>query len=101
MDPSHSVDAGCQTKNSKTNERNLLKSVKYCFYLAVQPFSYARDTTLPARDEEADAREGVATLYAHRVLGSEPLRLRTHRHSSRSRPLKSAVVEYQAPSVAV
>ena len=37
----------------------------------------------------------------HQVLGSERLRLRTHRLCGRSRPLKSAVVEYQAPSVAV
>ena len=37
----------------------------------------------------------------HRVLGSEPRGLRTHRRCGRSRPLRSAVVEYQAPSVAV
>ena len=43
----------------------------------------------------------VATLAVHRVSGSEPVSLRTHRHRDRSRPLKSAVVEYQAPSVAV
>ena len=37
----------------------------------------------------------------HRVSGSEPLRLRTHKLCSRLQPLRSAVVEYQAPSVAV
>ena len=42
----------------------------------------------------------VDTLPVHRVSGSEPLRLRTHRHCGRSRPLRSAVVEYQLPSVA-
>ena len=36
----------------------------------------------------------------HRVLSSEPRGLRTHRRSGRSRPLRSTVVEYQAPSVA-
>ena len=36
-----------------------------------------------------------------RVLGSEPLCLRTHRLCGRSRPLRNAVVVYQAPSVAV
>ena len=43
----------------------------------------------------------VATLPVRRVLGSEPLSLRTHIHRGRSRPLRSAVVEDQAPSVAV
>ena len=38
---------------------------------------------------------------AHKVLGSEPLRLRTHRLCGQSRPLRSTVVEYQAPSVVV
>ena len=33
-----------------------------------------------------------------RVSGSEPLSLRTHRRRGRSRPLRSAVVEYQTPS---
>ena len=37
----------------------------------------------------------------HRVSGSEPRRLRTHRLSGRSRPPRSTVVEYQAPSIAV
>ena len=41
------------------------------------------------------------TLPVRRVSGSEPLSLRTHRHRGRSRPLRSAVVEDQAPSVAV
>ena len=54
-----------------------------------------------ARHEEAVAREGGRYTPVRRVLGSEPLRLRTHRHCDRSRPLRSAVVEYQAPSVAV
>ena len=54
-----------------------------------------------ARHEEAVAREGGCYALARRVLGSEPLSLRTHRHRGRSRPLRSAVVEYQAPSVAV
>ena len=36
-----------------------------------------------------------------RVSGSEPLGLRAHRRRGRSRPLRSAIVEYQAPSVAV
>ena len=34
-----------------------------------------------------------------RVSGSEPLRFRTHRHCGRSRPLRSTVVEYQAPTL--
>ena len=54
-----------------------------------------------ARHEEAVAREGDRYAPVRRVLGSEPLSLRTHRHRGRSRPLRSAVVEYQAPSVAV
>ena len=51
--------------------------------------------------EEAVARERGRYAPVRRVLGSEPLSLRTHRHRGRSRPLKNAVVEYQAPSVAV
>ena len=54
-----------------------------------------------ARYGEAVAREGGCYASVRRVLGSEPLSLRTHRHRGRSRPLRSAVVEYQAPSVAV
>ena len=54
-----------------------------------------------ARHEEAVAREGGRYAPVRRVLGSEPLSLRTHRHRGRSRPLRSAVVEDQAPSVAV
>ena len=50
---------------------------------------------------EAVAREGGRYDPVRRVSGSEPLGLRTHRHRGRSRPLRSAVVEYQAPSVAV
>ena len=53
------------------------------------------------RHEEAVAREGGRYAPARRVLCSEPLSLRTHRHRGRSRPLRSAVVEYQAPSVEV
>ena len=45
--------------------------------------------------------EGGRYATVRRVLGSEPLSLRTHRYRGRSRPLRSAVVEYQAPSVAV
>ena len=54
-----------------------------------------------ARHEEAVAREGGRYAHVCRVSGSEPLSLRTHRHRGRSRPLRSAVVEKQAPSVAV
>ena len=51
---------------------------------------------------EADAWGGSRHAPVHRVSGSEPRGLRTqHRCSGRSRPLRSAVVEYQAPSVAV
>ena len=53
------------------------------------------------RHVEAVAREGGRYLPVRRVLGLEPLSLRTHRHRGRSRPLGSAVVEDQAPSVAV
>ena len=53
------------------------------------------------RHEEAVARKGGRYAPVRRVLGSEPLSLRTHRHRGRSRPFRSAVVEYQAPSVAV
>ena len=53
------------------------------------------------RHEEAVARKGGRYAPLRRVSGSEPLSLRTHRHRGRSRPLRSAVVEYQAPSVAV
>ena len=60
-----------------------------------------RAPQLGTRHEEADAREGDRYSSVHRVSGSEPLSLRTHRHCGRSRPLRSAVVEYQAPSVAV
>ena len=51
-----------------------------------------------ARHGEAVAREGGRYAPVRRVLGSEPLSLRTHRHRGRSRPLRSAVIEYQAPS---
>ena len=54
-----------------------------------------------ARHGEAVARGGGCYAPVRRVLGSEPLSLRTHRRRGRSRPLRSAVVEYQAPSVAV
>ena len=54
-----------------------------------------------APHEEAVAREGGRYAPVRRVSGSELLSLRTHRHRGRSRPLRSAVVEYQAPSVAV
>ena len=53
------------------------------------------------RHEEAVAREGGRYAPIRRVLGSGPLSLRTHRHRGRSRPLRSAVVVKQAPSVAV
>ena len=53
-----------------------------------------------ARHGEAVAWEGGRYAPVRRVLGSEPLSLRTHRCRGRSRPLRSAVVEYQAPSVA-
>ena len=54
-----------------------------------------------ARHGEAVAREGGCYAPVRRVLGSEPLSLRTHRSHGQSRPVWSAVVEYQAPSVAV
>ena len=54
-----------------------------------------------ARHGEAVAREGGRYALVRRVLGSEPLSHITHRRRGRSRPLRSAVVEYQAPSVAV
>ena len=54
-----------------------------------------------ARHGEAVAREGGRYAPVRQVSGSEPLGLRTHRRRGRSRPLRSAVVEYQAPSVAV
>ena len=47
-----------------------------------------------ARHEEAVAREGCRYAPVRRVLGSEPLSLRTHRHRGRSRPLRSAVIDY-------
>ena len=53
------------------------------------------------RHGEAVAREGGRYAPVRRVSGSEPLGLRTHRRRGRSRPLGCAVVEYQAPSVAV
>ena len=53
------------------------------------------------RHGEVVAREGGCYAPVRRVLGSEPLSLRTYRRRGRSRPLRSAVVEYQAPSVAV
>ena len=54
-----------------------------------------------ARHEEAVALEGGRYAPVRRVLGSEPLSLGTHRRRGRSRPLRSAFVEYLAPSVAV
>ena len=54
-----------------------------------------------ARHGEAVAREGGRYAPVRRVSGSEPLGFRTHRRRGRSWPLRSAVVEYQAPSVAV
>ena len=56
---------------------------------------------LGARHEEAVAREGGRYAPVRRVSGSEPLSLGTHRHRGRLRPLRSAVVENQTPSVAV
>ena len=44
------------------------------------------------RHEEAVAREGGCYAPVRRVLGSEPLSLRTHRHRGRARPIRSAVV---------
>ena len=54
-----------------------------------------------ARNEKAVAREGGRYAPVCRVSSSVPLGLRTHRRRGRSRPLRSAVVKYQAPSVAV
>ena len=54
-----------------------------------------------ARHGEAVVREGGLYAPVRRDSGSEPLGLRTHRRRGRSRPLRSAVVAYQAPSVAV
>ena len=54
-----------------------------------------------AHHEEDDAWKGGRYSPVHRVLGSEPRGLRTHRRCGRSRPLRGAVVEYQTPSVAV
>ena len=54
-----------------------------------------------ARHKEAVAREGGCYAPVRRVLGSEPLSLRMHRHRGQSRPIRSAVVEYQASSVTV
>ena len=53
---------------------------------------------LGARHGEAVAREGDRYAPVRRVPGSKPLGLRTHRRRGPSRPLRSAVVEYQAPS---
>ena len=53
-----------------------------------------------ARHGEAVAREGGRYAPVRRFSGSEPLGLRMHRRRGWSRPLRSAVVEYQAPPVA-
>ena len=70
-------------------------------HLATLAVDNGRAPHFDARHGEAVAREGGRYAPVRRVLGSEPLSLRTHRHRGRSRPLRSAVVEYQAPSVAV
>ena len=49
-----------------------------------------------ARHGEAVAREVDRYAPVRRVLGSEPLGLRTHRPRGRSRPPRSDVVQYQA-----
>ena len=54
-----------------------------------------------ARHEEASVSGRGRHSPVHRVSGSELRRLRTHRLSGRARPLRSTVVKYQAPSVAV
>ena len=54
-----------------------------------------------ARHGDVVAREGGCYAPVRRVLGLEQLSLRTHRHRGRSWPLRSAVVEYHATSVAV
>ena len=54
-----------------------------------------------ARHGEAAAQDRGRYAPVRRVSGSEPLGRRTHRRRGRSRSLRSAVVEYQAPSVAV
>ena len=51
-----------------------------------------------ARHEDADAWEGGRHSCVHRISGSEPRCLRTHRLSGQSRQRGSVVVEYQAPS---
>ena len=76
------------------------------FSIFMHPASLAVDNAgrapqIGARHEEADAQEGGRYTLVHRVSGSEPLSLRTHIHRGRSRPLRSAIVEYLAPSVAV
>ena len=53
------------------------------------------------RHGKAVAWEGGRHAPVRRVSSSEPLGLRTHKRRGQSRPLRSAVVEYQAPSVAV
>ena len=63
---------------------------QHWLWVTVEPHIYG------TRHEEAVAREGGRYTPVRRVLGSELLSLRTHRHRGRSRPLKSAVVEDQA-----
>ena len=54
-----------------------------------------------ARHGQVDARERGRYTPVRRVSGSEPLSRRTYRHRGQSQLLRSAVVEYQVPSVAV
>ena len=86
-----------ETRNVQSRSGMLahLCTRQHWLWVTVEPHIY--DT----RHEEAVAREGGRYAPVRRVLGSQPLSLRTHRHRGRSRPLRSAVVEKQAPSVAV
>ena len=52
-----------------------------------------------ARHGEAVAREGGCYAKVRRVSGSKTLSLRTHRRRGRSRPLRSAAVEYVPGSI--
>ena len=78
------------------------RGLAYCVFMhpATLAVDNGRALHIGARHGEAVAREGCRYAPVRRVSGSEPPGLRTHRRRGRPRPLRSAVVEYQAPSVA-
>ena len=83
----HERRKGTRNVQSRSGMLAHLCTRQHWLWVTVKPHIFG------TRHEEAVAREGGRYAPVRRVLGSEPLSLRTHRHCGRSRPLRSAVVE--------